>query len=279
MLFDYHTHHYRCGHATGTLRDVVESALAYGLTEIGLSDHSPIYHFDTPQPFPKTAMHPDELPRYVREMEEVRDAFKGRIEVRLGVESDYVLGWDDFYRDLWKQYPLDYVIGSVHWLGRWNVFWRELPEGKDRDQIYVEYFHTVQAAARSGAYDILGHLDVPKTSRHMTGELTPLVRETLHVIAESDVAIELNTSGWRKPVNDCYPSREILQYAAGLGVPVTLGSDAHSPDLVGAGFLRAIQLLIECGFTELAVFESRRRRMVPIEEVLATARKARLSVD
>lgn len=268
MLVDYHTHHYRCGHASGTLDDVVLCAIERGLTEIGLSDHSPIYHFGEPHPFPKTAMHADELPHYVHEMEEVRDRFAGRIRVRLGVESDYVLGWDDFYRELWEKYPLDYVIGSVHWLGKWNVFWRELPEGKSREQIYQEYFQTVQAAARSGIFSILGHLDVPKTSGHMSGELTPLVRETLEVIAEADVAIELNTSGWRKPVNDCYPSREMLVYAAQLGIPVTLGSDAHSPELVGADFDRALTLLYECGFRHIATFESRKRSLVPIAEVM-----------
>lgn len=268
MLVDYHTHHYRCGHASGTLEDVVKSALARGLTEIGLSDHSPIYHFDEPQPFPNTAMHPDELPRYVDEMLELRERYAGRIAVRLGIESDYILGWDDFYRELWDGYPLDFVIGSVHWLGRWNVFWRELPDGKSCEQIYEEYFLTVQAAAKSGIFSILGHLDVPKTSGHMNGQLTPIVRETLHVIKEADVALELNTSGWRKTVNECYPSPEILRYAAELGIPVTLGSDAHSPDLVGADFDRALNLLARCGFQAIARFEGRRRYMIPIEEAL-----------
>lgn len=268
MLVDYHTHHYRCGHASGTLDEVVECAVERGLAEIGLSDHSPIYHFDEPQPFPKTAMHPDELPRYVDEMLEVRERYAGRIKVRLGIESDYILGWDDFYRELWDAYPLDYVIGSVHWLGRWNVFWRELPEGKSREQIYEEYFLTVQAAAKSGIFSILGHLDVPKTNGHMDATMTPLVRETLHVIKEADVAIELNTSGWRKPVNECYPGPEILSYAAELGIPVTLGSDAHSPELVGADFDRALNLLQSCGFKEIAVFEKRQRQAVPIVEAL-----------
>src|SRR3954452_15204510 len=110
MLVDYHTHHYRCGHATGKMDDYVEAAIAAGLDEIGLSDHSPIYHLgDDPQPMPGTAMSQHELPSYIQEMIEVRERFAGRIVVRLGVESDYVLGWDDHYRRLWAKYPLDYV--------------------------------------------------------------------------------------------------------------------------------------------------------------------------
>jgi len=270
MLVDYHTHHYRCGHATGTLDEVVESAIQAGLDEIGLSDHSPIVHFgDDPHPFPQTAMHVDEFPRYVEDMQRVKKAYADRIAVRLGVESDYVMGWDDHYRNTWQQYPLDYVIGSVHWLGQWSVFWRELPEGKTLTDIYEEYFRAVQAAARSGIFDIIGHLDVPKTNGHMTGEVTDLVKQTLHVIAEADVAIELNTSGWRKDVNDCFPSEDILRYAAKLDIPITLGSDAHSPDLVAAGFERALNLLHNCGFKRFALFENRQRKIVPLPRVRA----------
>ena len=117
MWVDYHTHHYRCGHATGQMADYVEAALAAGLTEIGLSDHSPIYHFEgDPHPWPKTAMAQHELPRYIEEMQQVRERFASRITVLLGVESDSIMGWDAHYRRLWQQYPLDYVIGSVHWL-------------------------------------------------------------------------------------------------------------------------------------------------------------------
>lgn len=270
MLADYHTHHYRCGHASGTLDEYVEAALAAGLTEIGLSDHSPIFHFEgDPHPFPKTAMHRDELDAYVRDMERVRDRYAGRIHVRLGIESDYILGWDEFYRSLWNRYSLDYVIGSVHWLGTWSVFRSELPVGKSREDVYEEYFRTVQAAAKSGVYDIIGHLDVPKTNGHMSSDVTLLVRETLRVIKEADAAIELNTSGWRKPVGECYPGPDILREAVELDIPITLGSDAHSPDLVGAGFQRALALLRECGCKHIAFFAERKRRLVPIDEVAA----------
>src|SRR4051794_18952182 len=130
MLADYHTHHYRCGHATGQMDDYVESAIVVGLDEIGLSDHGPIYHFEgDPHPRPLGAMSQSELPAYVEDMLHVRERFAGRIRVRLGVESDYILGWDTHYRNLWQSYPLDYVIGSIHWLDKWSIFDSSLPEG------------------------------------------------------------------------------------------------------------------------------------------------------
>lgn len=266
MLVDYHTHHYRCGHAGGNLEDYVEAAIHTGLSEIGLSDHSPIYHLgDDPHPLPGTAMSQLEFPAYLREMAEVRDRYAGQIIVRLGVESDYVLGWDDHYRELWRQFPLDYVIGSVHWLGRWSIFSPELPPGRTPEDIYEEYLLTTQAAARSGAYDILGHLDCLKTRGHIPDlGLTPLLEETVRVIAESGVAIELNTSGWRKGLGEPYPREELLAVCCHYGVPVTLGSDAHRPEHVAAGFPKAVALLERVGYTAIARFEGRERFEVPL---------------
>lgn len=267
MRVDYHTHHYRCGHAEGQMADYIEAAIRQGLDEIGLSDHAPIYHLGSnPHARPRTAMSKLELPNYVQEMAALRDRYAGRITVRLGVESDYILSWDEHYRTLWQQYPLDYVIGSVHWLGDWSIFAPERPDGRLPEALYEEYLLTTQAAARSGAYDIIGHLDCIKTAGHLPDRaVTPLLEETVRVLADSRVAIELNTSGWRKPFADCYPRAELLACCCHYGVPVTLGSDAHAPELVGAGFDRAADLLREVGYREIATFVQRRRVMVPLD--------------
>lgn len=267
MLADYHTHHYRCGHAGGNLEDYVEAAIGAGLSEIGLSDHSPIYHLGHElQPRPGTAMSRDEFPAYVQEMQEVQRRYTGRIQVRLGVESDYVLGWDDHYRALWRSYPLDYVIGSVHWLGRWSIFSPRLPGGRTAEDIYDEYLRTTQAAALSGAYDILGHLDCLKTRGHIPDlGMTSLLEETVKVIASTGVAIELNTSGWRKGLGEPYPREQLLGMCCHYGVPVTLGSDAHRPGDVAAGFPEALKLLRRVGYTSVVHCENRRQVPVPLE--------------
>lgn len=267
MLIDHHTHHYRCGHAEGTLEDVIEHAIAKGLDAIGLSDHGPIYHLgDADHPEPGRAMARSEFPHYFAEMQRLKERYEGRIDVKLGVESDHVDGWEEYYRSFWQQYDLDYVIGSVHWLGTWNIFDADLPEGKDAEQVYEEYLLSTQRAARSGAFDILGHIDCLKTRGHMpVREMTPLFEETIQVIAQCDVAIELNTSGWRKSVDECYPSRQVLECCFHYGVPVALGSDAHSPDLVAAGFVRACELLWDVGYREVVTFTKRKRVSVPID--------------
>lgn len=265
-MIDYHTHHERCGHASGAMIAYVEQACASGLDEIGLSDHSPIYHLGPdPHPRPQTAMSQVELPHYVAEMVRIKEAFTGRIQVRMGVESDYVLGWDEHYRRLWAQYPLDYVIGSVHWLDAWSIFSDRLPAGRSVADVYEEYWRTTQRAAQSGAFDVLGHLDCIKTRGYVPARPDPaLVDQTVRVIAECGVCIELNTSGWRKSCAEQYPSIPVLERCLRYGVPVTVGSDAHAPHLVAADIDRALRLLREIGFTHVATFSGRQRHLLPL---------------
>ncbi|HEY3367065.1 MAG TPA: histidinol-phosphatase HisJ family protein [Symbiobacteriaceae bacterium] len=267
MRVDYHTHHYRCGHARGGLADYVEAALAAGLDEIGLSDHAPYYHVaGDPHPLPATAMSQAELPNYVREMAAVRDRYAGRITVRLGTECDYFPGWDRHYRELWRRFPMDYVIGSVHFLGDWLIFEHQRPVGRTAAELYEEYLRLTQAAARSGAYDVIGHLDCIKTADHLPERaITPLLEETVRVLAETGVAIELNTSGWRKSCNEPFPRAELLACCQHYGVPVTLGSDAHAPEQIAFGFEAAHRLLLDVGYREIATFAARRRVMVPLD--------------
>jgi histidinol-phosphatase (PHP family) len=87
---DYHTHNVRCGHAQGQIEDYIRAAITKGLTDVGISDHSPIYWQDGNDPMPTIAMAKDELDGYVAEVLRLKDQYADRINVRLGLESDYV---------------------------------------------------------------------------------------------------------------------------------------------------------------------------------------------
>jgi histidinol-phosphatase (PHP family) len=270
MLVDYHTHHYRCGHAQGRLEDYVEAAISAGLVEIGLSDHAPIYHLGAdPHARPYTAMSQQEFPNYVAEVRALRERYKDRIKVRFGVESDYLPSLEEHYRQMWGGLDLDYVIGSVHWLNEWTIFDPKVPAGEDDWSVYQEYLRYTQGLARSGVFDIIGHLDCIKTRGHLpTREITPLLEETVRVIAESGTTVELNTSGWRKDeVQECYPRPNLLALCQHHGVPVTLSSDAHDPTQVTYAFERAVKLLRDVGYREIATFERRERKMIPLTEM------------
>jgi histidinol-phosphatase (PHP family) len=263
---DYHTHNARCGHAIGQMSEYIEAAIGRGINEIGLSDHSPILHLgDHDQPLPQTAMAMSQLPGYMAEIAELRDRYANQITVRLGIESDFIEGLEERYRALWKRYPLDYVIGSVHFLDGWSIFQPVLPTGRTAEDVYTEYLKATQLLAKSGVYDIVAHLDCLKTSGHIPDlTITPLLEETVKVIAQSGMAVELNTSGWRKHCADCYPRQELLALLCHYAVPITLSSDAHKPEQVAHGFDDAVALLQEVGYHEIATYQQRRRVMCPL---------------
>ncbi|QDY85049.1 histidinol-phosphatase HisJ [Paenibacillus polymyxa] len=272
MKIDYHTHHSRCGHAIGSLEEYVQQGIRLGLDQLGLSDHMPLLHVEPANYYPEMAMPMDELPRYVEECLDLKERYKGQIDIRVGLEGDYIEGWEREIENIIHAYPWDYVIGSVHFLGEWDVTdFRQVHhwEGKHVLEVYRLYYDAVSKAAATGLYDIMGHLDVikrfgyhPKPEEEE--ELRELERSALSAVARSGRAIELNASGLSKPCAEMFPSRRMLEEAFSLGTPLTIGSDAHDPAKLAEHLEKARALLYEVGYRELAVFEQRERSQVPL---------------
>lgn len=266
MLIDYHTHHVRCGHAVGELEEYVQQGIKLGLQQIGLSDHMPLIHVDPATYFSGMAMPMDELPRYVEECINLKEKYRNQIDIRIGLEGDYIEGYESEIKQIIDAYPWDYVIGSVHFLGEWDISdYRQLDgwNGKRIDDVYEQYYDAVCKAASTGFYDFIGHLDVIKRFGHRTEQDTfHLEKTVLDMIKSQDMAIELNSSGLSKPVKEMFPSRRILEYCFNQGIPLTLGSDAHKPEGLAEHLDQARALLKEIGFTQLATFEQRKRLMV-----------------
>jgi len=264
---DYHLHTFRCGHARGRMADYVRAARKRGLREIGFADHVPLY-FCPPERRPSgLAMTESELPQYVDDVLALRAA-NPDLPVRLGIEADFVPGREAELAALLSGYPFDYVLGSVHYIDGWGFDQTELLDGYrnwDPDALYRRYFLLVQEAARSGLFDVLAHPDLlKKFGCRPGGDLTALYRETASVIAGSGIGVEVNTAGLRAPVAEIYPHPAFLAACRELNIPVTLGSDAHRPEEVGFGYHAAVALLRRAGYDRLAVFQERRRRLVPL---------------
>jgi histidinol-phosphatase (PHP family) len=252
-LPDYHTHTARCGHASGTPADYVAAARAVGLLAIGISDHLPLL----PEPDPELSMPACELGDYVAEVLELKARFPGF--VLLGIEADYRPETVDEVAALLGAWPFDYVIGSVHHIGDWNF---DHPahsaefDVRQIDEVWAEYFELVGAAADSGLFTILGHLDLVKKFGHRaTRFLAPELDRLLSRIGRAGMAVEINTAGLRKPVEEVYPSADILRRLGRAGIPITFGSDAHQPEDVGRDFALAVELARSVGYTELAVLQ------------------------
>jgi histidinol-phosphatase (PHP family) len=265
MFIDYHTHHVRCGHASGQLEEYVLRGIELGLQQLGLSDHMPLLHVDPATYYSGMAMPMDELPAYVEECLHLKHKYKDQIDIKVGLEGDYIEGCEADIEKIVRTYPWDYVIGSVHFLGEWDISDSRQLHGwndKDVDDVYRQYYDAVQKAARTGFYDYIGHIDVIKRfGYYPKSDMAPLEKETLDVIRQHDMAIELNASGLRMPAKEMFPSRRMLEYCYQQNIPVTMGSDAHQPQRLGQYLQEAISLLKEIGFTELATYEKRQRIM------------------
>src|SRR4051794_40559152 len=117
MKFDLHTHHYRCGHAEGNIEDYIKSAIDAGITALGISDHSPYFAHESDHPFSGITMARSEFPNYIAEVLRLKEQYKDRIEILLGVESDFFPQDIEVYRTAYEPFPFDYIIGSVHLTG------------------------------------------------------------------------------------------------------------------------------------------------------------------
>ncbi|MBD1382909.1 histidinol-phosphatase [Metabacillus arenae] len=268
ITFDFHTHHSRCGHAEGSIRDYIEAAIEKKLDLIGISDHSPYFAHEEDQPYPHIAMAKSHFHEYISEVLQLKQEYKGKIEVLLGVESDFFPNHIELYRKHYTKYPFDYIIGSVHHVNGIGIFkkgrWEGLTEG-EKQQTKENYYMLIEQSARSGLFDILGHIDAMKGYYPSFSAIeTGAIEHTLKAIAENDIAIEVNTSGKMKDCGGWYPADDLLERACYHGVKITLGSDAHDPSRVGEDFELVRKRLKELGFTEWAYFRERKRFMTSL---------------
>jgi len=244
-----------------------EVASGRGIEYLGVSEH--VYRF-------QQALEVWDHPFWVENATDDLDAYcefvRTQTDLALGLEADFVPGREDRMANLLEGRDWDYVLGSVHFVGEhavdmggeWDIWRRQ----SDPDKVWRGYFETLGEAAACGLFDVITHPDLVK----MWGDKRPRPQRdprfyyeiALEGIAESDVAIEVSTAGLRKPVREIYPDPTFLSMCLEAGRPVALSSDAHTPNDLGHRYEEAVGLLGSLGVEEVAVFEGRRRRLVPL---------------
>jgi len=228
------------------LQPWVDSARQRGLTDIAFTDHDR-YHagidFD--------------------EIDKLRAA-NPEVKIRAGIELDNdpetSTAGRAWVEKNWDR--LDFVLGSVHYLDRPDQMFDSVPAGagqfvgREIDDLYADYFRRICEIAETGLVDCLSHLDLIKIHGHRPNlPIRDLVSETLDLIAGRGLAIELSTAGWRKPVNELYPSDEIIRLALERGIRFTTASDAHSHAQLGENYGRLGEKMQLLGIREVCVFE------------------------
>jgi histidinol-phosphatase (PHP family) len=257
MNIDLHNHTPRCNHAEGSIDEYVEAALAKGIDIFGFADHAPM-DFDE-----RYRMGFGEMKGYETEVREAAERYKNKIILRLGYEVDYLPGHMD---ERVLNADVDYLIGSVHFIDDWGFDNPEFIgkyENADLDTIWREYFEAVEGMAQSRLFDIVGHLDLIKVFNYRPQtDIRTLAEGALDAIAAAEMTLELNAAGWRKPVDEAYPSLDLLRMAHDRHIPITFSSDAHKPEQVGYKMAQLHALAREAGYSEAADFRKRERRML-----------------
>lgn len=261
---DYHIHTKLCRHAVGEVEQYAGRAVEAGLKEIGFSDHAPMPEDD----FDDWRMRFDQLESYVQSVIELRKKFP-QLTIRLAIEIDYIPGCEKWTERLLSFYRWDYVIGSVHYV--WNKWDIDNPNKKsewekhDVQEVWRAYFERLTRGVKTGLFNIIGHIDLPKKFGHIPKEdCAQLYKKLLIAARETNTAMEINTGGLRKDCKEMYPSKSILQMAKEEGVRITFGSDAHAPEEVAMNFADAVEIAKQCGYTEYCRFEDGSAIITPL---------------
>lgn len=255
MYIDYHIHaigHEDRLHNEENILEYVKFARANKVKEIGFADHDRYLYEKL------------DLNLYKKVQEKVQD-----IKIKVGLEIDY---YPDQISEILKKvnyFDYDYLIGSVHYLGKWMFdSEEEKKEYKnwDHDKLYEKYISMVAKSARKDSYDILGHIDLIKIFgiKPVKNKAENIFAPYLKEIAKTGLVVEINTNGLNKPVKEIYPSYPIIKLLFENNIPITLSSDAHHPEEVGRDLDRARDLAIKAGYRKLPIFTKRKIKYVDI---------------
>ena len=254
---DLHNHTTRCNHAEGTVDEYVQRAIELGIDIYGFSEHAPM-DFDENYRLPF-----NEVDSYFNDVLTAKERYKDDIEILLGYEVDYLEGHMD---ERVLNAKVDYLIGSVHFLDKWSFDNPEFIGGwknRDIDEIWKAYFEATEKMAKMGAFDIVGHLDLIKVFKYLpTKDVRLLAKDVLKAIKKSNMVLELNSAGLRKPIGEIYPSKSILEEAYALDIPITFSSDAHSVEQVGFEYEQTKALAKAVGYTKAVTFKQRDKELV-----------------
>lgn len=222
MDFNFHTHTWRCGHADGTEKEYIDVALENGIVEMGFSDHAP--WIDPSLCRERGYVVPFAMVEDYRETVKALAAeYRDRVEIHFGFEAEY----DPVFPEDMAALGAEYLLLGQHFV--------KTPSGKyvhiaspDQDHLLPIYVDYVIAGMKTGAYTYVAHPDVFNFTGYDTqpyvAEMTRLCEASLAL----DIPLEVNFLGIRQ--KRYYPNPIFWELAGRIGVPVTFGFDAHSPD-------------------------------------------------
>ncbi|MDO8671408.1 MAG: histidinol-phosphatase [Dehalococcoidia bacterium] len=285
MLIDYHIHPDFSLDGKGSIADYCRRALAIGMAEVCFTTH---YDHD-PQRSENVVrvrgqlvpVKSDWLDTYLEEIAAARQKFPA-LYIGAGLEIDYYPEMEEEIGRMLSGRPFDFVLGAVHCLNHLPISRQAEAQvyfaGRSAREVCRSYFRVASLAVQSGLFDCIAHLDLfkrfgrayygPSLSEAVGGLAEPVLEE----IARRNIALELNTGGWRHSCRESYPGLDLLAMAFECGVSlITIGSDAHAVSQLASSIGKAVIIAEEAGYSDFVTYRERK----PLSRPLAVLKDGR----
>ena len=252
-MIDSHVHTNNSGDCGTPMIEACRAAIDRGIADITFTDHVDFEPTDL-------CYGMFDYTLYKERIAEAREMFAGELTIHCGIEVDYTVAHQAEIEGFLRGKEFDYILGAAHYVDGLILEEHEnyFP-GKTLHEAYAPYFENALAAAKCGMFDALAHLDLCK--RYGVLYFGPfcwtphreIIERILNAVIGRGMALEINTSGLRQAPAETYPSRGILELYHRLGGQiVTIGSDAHTPDDIGAGVAEAAKMAQKIGLTQIS---------------------------
>ena len=273
---DMHMHTWFSTDSEACPRDMADEAVRKGLKTICFTDH-----------FDKDDLEWGEegifdVDAYFVEMQKLQEEYAGKLNIRIGIELGLRTYLKDYYEELTKKYPFDFVIGSVH-----NVPYKKDAEGNilytdpaaeklftdrtDKEAYRLMMETTLENVRTSDCFQTLGHLDYvvrygkSREKEYSYTDYADIIDEILKLLIEKEKGLEVNSAGLKYGLPFAHPHPDVLKRYRELGGEIiTIGADAHTPDKVAYAFDKAATVLENCGFRYYTVFKDHKPEFISL---------------
>lgn len=267
MFADYHVHTEFSDDSVYPMEDVIKDAVKMGMDEICITDHvdygvkedwdsGAVIEYRDGDPLANV-----DYPRYMTQIRKMQVLYGDKIKIRIGMEFGMQMHTVPRYEELFHRYPFDFIILSVHQVDDKEFWTQDFQRGRTQDEYNERYYEELLNLVETYKdYSVLGHMDLiaryDEAGVWPFHRLKPYAEKILKTVIRDGKGIELNTSFHRYGLNDTMPSKEILKLYRELGgTVVTIGSDSHKPEHLGAYIEEGKEILRELGYKEFCTYE------------------------
>lgn len=258
--YNLHTHS-NFSDGKSEMEEMVLDAISKNLKVIGITDHSPM-------PFEnRVSLKKERINDYIAEVKRLKDKYKNQINVRLGMEMEYIPGMSEDFQSVRENLGLEYLIGSVHLVEKDGALWfidgaKIEPYDEGLDKIFhgdikagvKRFFEQSNMMIENEKFEIIGHFDKIKMNnkgryfQESDKWYRDLLFETLDLIKQKNLIVEVNTRGMYKGRYDgFYPSEWLFPFLKEMRIPVIISSDGHLAGEVSGCFEQADKALSGAG--------------------------------